>query len=126
MRMSDWTSAVCSAVLARSIATAAKHPVAAATGIAFVALAILQHQDLVLANRLLDAGDAGAFAALSTIGGLVAFATATLPLVLLPASRRRETGSLLVAAGAAVAVAIGAVVVALLASDLPVQLVVDR
>lgn len=82
---------------------------AGATGVAFVALALLQHQDLVLANRLLGAPDAGAFAALSTIGGLVAFATATLPLVLLPRSARDEAGGLPVALGAALAIALAAV-----------------
>lgn len=83
-----------------------------ATGVAFVALALLQHQDLVLANRLLGAADAGAFAALSTIGGLVAFATATLPLVLLPRSARDEAGGLPVALGAAIAIALAAAGVA--------------
>ena len=112
-----------------------------ATTVAFLGLAMLQHQDLVIANRVLDAGDVGAFAALSTLGGIVAFATATLPLVLLPAARgtaeptpRAPTGAgssdgraasaTVVAVGAAAAVALGSVVVAILAADALVLAVV--
>ena len=41
-----------------------------------------------MANRVLDDGEAARFAVLSTIGGAAFFATATIPLVLLPAVRR--------------------------------------
>ena len=60
----------------------------AAVGVAFVLLAGLQSIDLLVANRVLDADAAGRFAVLSTIGGAAYFATATIPLVLMPAVRR--------------------------------------
>ena len=44
----------------------------------------MQNQDLVLANRLLAREGAALFAALSMVGGIAAFATSTIPLVLLP------------------------------------------
>ncbi|HEY3190346.1 MAG TPA: glycosyltransferase family 39 protein, partial [Solirubrobacteraceae bacterium] len=52
--------------------------------VAFLLLALLQNEDLLLAARLLPTGEAARFAALSTLGGVAAFATATVPLVLLP------------------------------------------
>ncbi|MGH9084318.1 MAG: glycosyltransferase family 39 protein, partial [Acidimicrobiales bacterium] len=111
------------------------------TTLAFLGLAVLQHQDLVIANLVLDPADVGTFAALSTLGGLVAFATATLPLVLLPAARPTEmaaghtpldraspgddgSSATVVAVGAAVAVALASVVVAVLAADALVLAVV--
>jgi hypothetical protein len=93
-----------------------------AAGVSFVVLALLQHQDLILSNRLLGGGDAAAFAALSTLGGLVAFATATLPLVLLPSPR--EDGGVAVAVGAAVAIALGSVAVALVGGEALVSIAV--
>jgi uncharacterized membrane protein len=51
---------------------------------AFLLLALLQNEDLLLATNILPAGEAARFAALSTLGGVAAFATATVPLVLLP------------------------------------------
>jgi O-antigen/teichoic acid export membrane protein len=69
--------------------------------VAFLALAILQNQDVVLANGVLEPEQAGRFAVLSTIGGLAAFATTTVPLVLLPRSAGGERGAL----GSALAVA---------------------
>lgn len=96
----------------------------AATATSFVAFAVLQHQDLVLANRLLSDPDAGSFAALSTIGGLAAFATATLPLVLLPRAARGDRAGTGVALGAALAVAAGATVVGMVAAGPIVSLVV--
>ena len=54
------------------------------TAVAFLALVVVQNQDLLIANRLLPPAQAGQFAVLSTIGGLAAFATMTIPLVLLP------------------------------------------
>jgi len=64
--------------------------------LAFLLLAILQNADVVLANALLADGAAGRFAVLSTIGGIAAFATTTIPLVLLP--RVRESPGALHAA----------------------------
>lgn len=61
---------------------------------AFLVLAMLQNQDVVLANGLLPAAEAGRFAVLSTLGGIAAFATTTVPLVLLPRAAGRERGAL--------------------------------
>lgn len=83
--------------------------------IAFVLLAVVQNQDLVLVNRLLPAGEAARFAVLSTIGGLAAFATATVPLVLLPRARRGDPGALRAAVIATVALGGAAVLVSALA-----------
>jgi uncharacterized membrane protein len=67
----------------------------------------VQNQDLLLAARLLPAGDAAGFAALSTLGGVAAFATATVPLVLLPRAvdQPRARGVALGVAGALGAIA---------------------
>ena len=80
--------------------------------LAFLALAIVQNQDVVLANALLPAGEAGRFAVLSTLGGAAAFATTTIPLVLLPRAARGEPHALETALGAAVALGAAAVLVA--------------
>jgi Dolichyl-phosphate-mannose-protein mannosyltransferase len=61
--------------------------VAATLGISFVLLAFVQSVDLLAANRVLADGEAARFAVLSTIGGAAFFATATIPLVLLPSVR---------------------------------------
>ncbi len=61
--------------------------VAATLGISFVLLAVVQSVDLLAANRVLADGEAARFAVLSTIGGAAFFATATIPLVLLPSVR---------------------------------------
>jgi hypothetical protein len=84
-------------------ATAAPKPrtYAGVATAAFLLLAILQNQDVVLANGLLAPGEAGRFAVLSTLGGLAAFATTTVPLVLLPRAAGGERGAL----GAALAIA---------------------
>ncbi len=60
---------------------------AATLGISFVLLAVIQSVDLLMANRVLADGEAARFAVLSTIGGAAFFATATIPLVLLPSVR---------------------------------------
>ena len=69
---------------ARSSSRRARWP----SALSFVAIAVLQSTDLLVANRVLDADDAAAFGVLSTIGGAAFFATATIPLVLMPAARR--------------------------------------
>ena len=61
---------------------------AATLGMSFVLLAVVQSVDLLVANRVLDDDQAGRFAVLSTIGGAAFFATATIPLVLLPTLRQ--------------------------------------
>jgi O-antigen/teichoic acid export membrane protein len=64
------------------------------TALAFLAVVVVQNQDLLIANRVLGPLQAGQFAVLSTLGGLSIFATMTVPLVLLPRSARGEAGLL--------------------------------
>lgn len=82
---------------------------------AFVLLAVIQNLDLVLANRVLPSAEAARFAVLSTLGGLVAFATATVPMVLLPRARRGEPAVLPAALAAAAGLGAGAALAAALA-----------
>jgi 4-amino-4-deoxy-L-arabinose transferase-like glycosyltransferase len=56
------------------------------TAATFFAFALVANQDLLVANAVLSPADAGAFAVLSVIGSAVAFGTATIPMVLLPAA----------------------------------------
>lgn len=88
---------------------------AAATAAAFVLLAVVQNLDLVLANRVLPSAEAARFAVVSTLGGLVIFATATVPMVLLPRARRGERGVLGAGLAAAAALGLGASLVAAVA-----------
>lgn len=81
---------------------------------AFLVLAVIQNQDLLLANRLLGPAQAGSYGALSTLGGAAAFATATIPLVLLPGAARGRPHALAAALSAAAALGGGAVAVAAL------------
>lgn len=69
---------------------------------AFLLLAILQNQDVVAAGAMLNGAEAGRFAVVSTLGGLAAFATTTVPLMLLPraAAERRALPAALGVAGA--------------------------
>ena len=53
-------------------------------------MAVLQSLDLLVANRVLEPDLAARFAVLSTLGGAAFFATATIPLVLMPAAVRRR------------------------------------
>lgn len=53
----------------------------------FALVAVLQTADLLVADRVLGRSPAAEFGVLSTIGGAAVFATATVPLVLLPALR---------------------------------------
>ena len=84
---------------------------------AFLAVALLQNQDVLLANARLAGGEAGRFAVLSTIGGVAAFATTTLPLVLLPRARAGARGALKAALAAAAALGVAAVLAVALAPD---------
>ena len=88
--------------------------------LAFLGLAIMQNQDVLVANALLPAGEAGRFAVLSTLGGVAAFATTTVPLMLLPRARSGDRRAL--PAALAVAAALGVAAVAVVAVD-PRQLV---
>ncbi|MGH3472025.1 MAG: glycosyltransferase family 39 protein [Nocardioidaceae bacterium] len=63
----------------------------------FVLLAVVQNQDLIWAKVRLNPTQAAHFAVMSTLGGAAAFATAMVPLVLLPRARRRDDGALRVA-----------------------------
>jgi len=81
---------------------------------AFLLLALLQNEDLLVATHVLPAGEAARFAALSTLGGIAAFATATVPMVLL--ARRGSRRAVWVALGIAGALGAGASIVVLLAS----------
>jgi O-antigen/teichoic acid export membrane protein len=75
---------------------------------AFLLLAIVQNQDVLFANALLEGDEAGQFAVLSTLGGVAAFATTTVPLMLLPRAGR---DALRAALGVAVVLGLGAVAV---------------
>ena len=87
---------------------------------AFLLLAVIQNQDLVFANRILSATGAASYGVLSTLGGVAAFATATVPLVLLPraaaAFGRREATIVAIASAATLGTA--AVIVALVVPGL--------
>jgi O-antigen/teichoic acid export membrane protein len=82
--------------------SAGRSAAAGAVG-AFLLLALVQNQDVLLANASLPSGEAARFAVLSTLGGIAAFATTTVPLMLLPRAAAGERGALraalLVAAG---------------------------
>ncbi len=67
--------------------------VAVGVGLSFILLAVLQVVDLVFANARLEDTAAGQFGSLSTIGGGALFATATIPLVLLPDSARGDVSA---------------------------------
>ena len=82
---------------------------AVAVAVAFVLMAVLPAVDLLVANRVLEPTEAGRFGVLSTLGGAAIFATATIPLVLIPAAvRGRESAAttatmLTIAIGGAIA-----------------------
>lgn len=87
-----------------------------ATTATFVLFAVLQQQDLLVAKARLGADAAGAFAALSTVGGAVAFASATIPLALLPeATKSDEAGR--AALGLTAAIGAVAVIISAIAGD---------
>lgn len=86
----------------------------------FFLLAVLMNQDLLIANRLLPDDEAARFAVLSTLGGVAAFATTTVPLVLLGHGDRR--GALKTALGVAGGLGGGAVLLVAVAPELLVSL----
>jgi 4-amino-4-deoxy-L-arabinose transferase-like glycosyltransferase len=97
------------------------------TILAFLGLALAQNQDILFAKGMLEAGDAARFAVLSTLGGVAAFATTTVPLVLLPRAKSRDQGALAAALGVAVALGAAAVaVVAIGGADLVTAMFGDR
>ncbi|MGQ0616448.1 MAG: glycosyltransferase family 39 protein [Acidimicrobiia bacterium] len=108
----QWLGPPEAAPVAAAAAPHARH--AKYAGLVFAAFAVLQQQDLLFANRQLDPAAAGSFAIVSTVGGVVAFAAMTLPLVVLPSGgahrRHRVNVALALAAvGAVTALVIGAV-----------------
>lgn len=84
----------------------------------FTALAVVQTQDVVLAGAVLASGAAADFGALSTLGGIAAFATTTIPLVLLPRAVAGERGALRSAVLIAIALGAAAFLPALVAPQL--------
>jgi uncharacterized membrane protein len=90
---------------------------------AFLLLAVLQNQDILWANAQLGGVEAAHFAVLSTLGGMAAFATTTVPLVLLPRARRGQPGALGAAVGAAALLGAAAIVPAALDTHLLVSAV---
>lgn len=91
---------------------------ALSVGVSFVAVAVLQSIDLLVANRVLDSDDAAAFGVLSTLGGAAFFATATIPLVLMPSLVRGRAHAETAAAALTAAVGIGVAVVGALLAPL--------
>jgi hypothetical protein len=90
---------------------------------AFLLLALIQSQDVLLANALLDGGEAGRFAVLSTLGGIAAFATTTVPLMLLPRAGGERRDALRAALAVAGLLGLGAVAVVALSPERLVGLV---
>jgi O-antigen/teichoic acid export membrane protein len=84
---------------------------------AFLLLAVVQNQDVLLANALLDGGEAGRFAVLSTLGGIAAFATTTVPLMLLPRAGGEGRDALRAALAVAGLLGLGAVAVIALSPE---------
>jgi hypothetical protein len=82
-----------------------------ATVLAFLGLALVQNQDVLVANAQLPAAEAGRFAVLSTLGGVAAFATTTVPLMLLPRASAGERRALPAALGVAGALGVAAALV---------------
>ncbi|MEA2359311.1 MAG: mannosyltransferase [Solirubrobacteraceae bacterium] len=111
--LAGWTALAVAYTRGHGAPAGASAPAAApvATVLAFLGLAAVQNEDVLAANALLPGGQAGHFAVLSTLGGVAAFATTTVPFMLLPRAsagdRRALPTALAVAAllgGAAVAV----------------------
>lgn len=98
------------AVVAMVPPDAARRRIALGVGVSFIGLAVLQITDLVIANARLGEFDAAQFGALSTIGGAAVFATATIPLVLLPESARGNDDARRVAVSIAAAIGLAVAV----------------
>jgi hypothetical protein len=85
--------------------------------VAFLFLAVIQAQDVVFANATLGGFEAARFAVLSTLGGIAAFATTTVPLVLLPQARAGDRGALRAAIWAAALLGGAAIIPFLIAPE---------
>jgi hypothetical protein len=107
---------------ANGASPAVPHP-RSPTGVAvaaFLLLALVQNQDVLLANAVLDPVEAGRFAVLSTLGGVAAFASTTVPLMLLPRGGR---DALRAALGVAALLGVGALAVVAISPGALVELV---
>lgn len=89
----------------------------------FVLLAVVFQQDLLLANARLPAPEAGIFAAISTLGGVTAFATVRIPTTLLPRALHRSREALAVAYLSTAAISVVVVLGATLAPAFIVETV---
>lgn len=98
-----------------------RRPGVSAAVIVFFAVAVLQTQDLLIAKAVLDESAAATFAAVSALGSAVAFATATIPLVLLPDAATRRPGARRAAVLLAAQLGAAMVLVALVAPRLVVD-----
>jgi O-antigen/teichoic acid export membrane protein len=91
-------------------------PGTVAVAVAFVLIAVLPTIDLLVANRVLEPAEAARFGVLSTLGGAAFFATATIPLVLIPAAVRgranASTTATTLTAGIGCAIALAGALVA--------------
>jgi uncharacterized membrane protein len=79
--------------------------------LAFLLFAVVGAQDVIVANRALRPADAGVFAAASTLGGAVLFATASVPLVVLAQLRRGHRHTLAAALGVTLVASLAATAV---------------
>ena len=101
--LAGWAAlAVARAPAGRRLPAARAERTAGIAVAAFLLLAVVQNQDVVAAGALLSPDAAGRFAVLSTLGGLAAFATTTVPLMLLPraTTERRALPAAVCVAGA--------------------------
>lgn len=90
---------------------------------AFLAMALVQNQDVLLVNARLPADAAGTFAALSMLGGAALFAVWNAPLVLMPRAAD-DPGALRAALGVTAAAGAVATTVSFVAGDLLVTTLV--
>jgi hypothetical protein len=94
--------------------------------ISFVMVAVVQSIDLIVANRVLDDNGSAQFAVLSTLGGAAVFATATIPMVLMPSITRNRERAAAAAIGLTAAVGLGIAAVATVATSSVVAPVFGR
>jgi hypothetical protein len=112
--LAGWAALAAAHIAPARVRTAGARAPAVTSGAAvaaFTLLALVQTQDVLLANALLDGSEAGRFAVLSTVGGIAAFATTTVPLMLLPSRAAGEPGALAVALAIAGGLGLAAVAV---------------
>jgi O-antigen/teichoic acid export membrane protein/4-amino-4-deoxy-L-arabinose transferase-like glycosyltransferase len=104
--------------------TDARRGLAGFTVATFLAFAVIANQDLLVANAVLDPREAGGFAVLSVLGSAVAFATATIPMVLLPAAAASTSvPAVRTALGLTAVASAGAVLLGAVASDHLIEIV---